>query len=155
MLDIRVEVRGDKVVIDGLNRMAEGIPGAIRRGLERVAKGIHRDAYIWLSGPGAKASGTPGGGYPIPVRTGNLRRLLDWLRPGESKTGPAGTFTAGQNEVVVYDSAEYAHVIHEGRGSSAKFGPRKYLDDALARFNQGARVGQIIGEEINREVNKG
>lgn len=170
MLDIQVTVQGDKVLIDGLNKLAAEMPKAIDRGLVRVAKGIHREAHVWLSGAGGvyetktskksgkqyrkKVANTEAGGYPVPVRTGNLRRMLDWLKPGESKQGEAGTFTAGPHEVVIYDSAEYANVIHEGKGSSAKFGPRRYLTDALEKFNQGARIASILQEEIAAEIAK-
>lgn len=159
MLDISISIQGDKVLIAGLDKLAhDGIPRAIDRGLNRIAKGIHRSAYDFLSGPGSKQSikkgGAYAGGYPVPVRTGNLRRLLDWLKPGESKTGPAGTFTAGAHEVVIYDSAEYANVIHEGTGSSAKFGRRPYLTGALDFFNQGDRIKKTVEEEIQKEIDR-
>ena len=155
MLSLNVTVQGDKVVIAGLQKIGSGIEKAKDRALVSVAKGIHRDAFDWLSGAGAKATGVQAGGYPVPVRTGHLRGHLDWLMPGASKTGPAGTFSAGRNEVVIYDSALYSRVIHEGLGSSAKFGPRRYLTDALARFNQGERIMRIFEEEIQVEIAKG
>jgi hypothetical protein len=148
MLDINVTIQGDRVVISNLQRYAASIPKAVDRGLTRAARGIHRAAYGFLSGAGTasqsarapregertgfrKKSGETvafsllggAGGYPVPVRRGWLRSMLDWLHPGESKSGDAGTFTAGAHEVVIYDSALYAHVIHEGLGSSAKSGP--------------------------------
>ena len=91
---------------------------------------------------------TDSGGYPVPVRTGNLKRLLDWLDPGETK----GVFSAGQMEVVVYDSALYASVIHQGTGSSAKFGPRPFMTDALNKFNQGNGISGILNTEISAEI---
>lgn len=158
MVDISVRIEGDKVLIAGLNQLAAEMPHAIDRGLVNVAKGIHRDAFDFLTGAGSKVStkrrGAYAGGYPVPVRTGHLRRSLDWLRPGASKTGDAGTFTAGEHEVVVYDSALYAAVIHEGKGSSAKFGRRPYLTNALEKFNQGNRIKATIEEEIQKEVDK-
>jgi hypothetical protein len=93
---------------------------------------------------------TDSGGYPVPVRTGNLKRLLDFLDPGQSK----GEFIAGPMEAIVYDSAEYASVIHEGTGSSAKFGKRPFVDDALAAFNQGDGIASAIEEEIQSEIQK-
>ena len=153
MLDISISIQGDKVLIEGLERFAGEFLGAILKGLERSAKDIHRTAYMWLSG--AKTTGrgkgkmqAASGGYPVPVRTGWLRRMLDWLKPGESKTGEAGTFSAGPNEVVLYDSALYANVIHEGRLSSAKFGPRRFLIDAFEMFNRGLGVQRKIMEEV-------
>lgn len=158
MLDISVKIEGDKVVIAGLNRFAAELPAAVQRGMERVAIGIYREASAWLNGPGSKVSvrkgvkGSQAGAYPVPVRTGNLRRSLNWLKSGESKTGDAGTFTAGANEIVIYNAARYADIIHEGRGSSAKFGPRRFLTDALKIFNQGNQIKTIIEEEINKEI---
>src|SRR5512139_1469234 len=100
MLDITVTTKGDKVVIEGLGRFRSALLGeAIRSGLERVAKGVQRGASELLSG-----KKEPAGGYPVPVRIGHLRRSLDWLKPGETKTGEAGTFTAGKHESVVYNS---------------------------------------------------
>jgi hypothetical protein len=172
MLDISVTIQGDKVIIEGLGKLTKGLPSAVQRGLERAAIGIYRGAFTFLSGAGAKGTTTgtavkeggkrkikgqkwtpqniSAGGYPVPVRTGWLRRSLNWLKPGESKTGEAGTFKAGPNEVVIYNSAAYANIIHEGRGSSAKFGPRRFLTDALTRFNQGDKIKTIIEEEIQK-----
>jgi hypothetical protein len=90
------------------------------------------------------------GGYPVPVRTGNLKRLLDFLDPNTSKGG----FTANPGEVIVYNSAEYANVIHEGRGSSAKFGPRPFLTDALAKFNQGGQIAATLENEVTTALKK-
>lgn len=154
MLDIQITIEGDKVIIQRLQKFADRIPDAAEIGLSKIGKGIHREAYEWLSGPGAKASNVPGGGYPVPVRTGHLRRRLDWLEPGKSKTTEAETFTAGPTEIIVYDSAEYAATIHEGRGSSAKFGPRRYITDALEIFNRGARIKKIVEKEIQKEIDK-
>lgn len=182
MLNVQVRIEGDKVVIANLAALAERFPVAIKRGLRRVGAGVHREAYSFLSGSGRTSMrltnrgaiigvdgritrqksrlrgqqsnlGARPGSYPVPVVTGNLRRLLDWLNPGQSKSGPAGTFTSGPMEIVVYDSAAYAADIHDGRGSSAGFGPRSYLTDALRKFNEAERVKRIIEEELQREIN--
>jgi hypothetical protein len=162
-------------VIAGLNKLAAEFPRAVRRGLESTAKGVHREAYKFLSGAGGagkkqrndytgftKKSGENvmfrsyqgAGGYPVPIRTGHLRRSLDWLKPGESKTGEVGTFTAGQNEVAIYDSAQYANVVHESLGSSAKSGSRRFLTDGLKKYNTGDRIKTNIEEEIQKEISK-
>lgn len=96
--------------------------------------------------------GAKPGSYPVPIQTGNLIRLLDFLYPGEGKSGPAGTFTAGPMEVVVFNSAAYARAIHDGTGSSSGFGPRPFLVDGLKMFNEGSRIKAVIEEEINREI---
>lgn len=148
MLDIKIE--GDKVIIDNLQHLkSEGMVSAILRGLERIGKGIFREAYAWLSG----AKGNPGS-YPIPVVRGWLRRQLNWLKPGESKTGEVGTFTAGNMETVIYDAAIYADPVFHGKGSSAKYGERDALKDALRIFNQGDRIKAVLEEEIGKEIKK-
>jgi hypothetical protein len=154
LLDLKVTIENDKVVIQGLQDLAREMPQAIKRGLRRSAAGIYAIAFQWLSGPGAQKSGIPGGDYPVPVRTGHLRRSLDWLAPGQSKSGDVGTFKAGDDEVVIFDSALYAPAVFLGRGSSAKFGPRDALKDALDYFNHGGQIQQMIGEEIRKEINK-
>jgi len=164
MLDIKITLDGDKVIIEGLQKLADDFFKAIQRGLTRSAISVHRLAYQWLSGAGAhytktgvkgqalknrkKVMDTASGGYPVPVRTGWLRRMLDWLKPGTSKSGPAGTFMAAANEAVIFDSALYAGVIFGGRGSSAKFGPRDAIRDAFAMFNRGLGVQMAIMQEI-------
>lgn len=169
-MQISVNLQGDKVVINNLQGLISDYPKAIQRGMSRSVKGIHRLAVDFLSGAGSKGiyvttkSGgkrwkkrdtpIPGGGYPVPVRTGNLRRMLDFVEPGRSKSSNGSTFTAGPMEAIVYNSAEYARVIHTGTGSSAKFGPRKYLYDALDQFNQGNRIADNISEEISADIAK-
>ena len=95
------------------------------------------------------------GRYPVPQRTSNLLRLLNFVYPGYSKTGKDGlTFKAESWEAIIYDSAEYARVIHEGTGSSSKFGPRRFLTDALEQFNQGNRIAETVAEEIQKDIKK-
>jgi hypothetical protein len=162
-------------MLEGLNQLAANMTQTTNKGSIRVAKGIYREANVWLSGAGGaskrvrsdytgftKKSGQAvsfrsyqgAGRYPVPIRAGNLKRLLDWLEPGQTKQGEAGTFTAGPNEVVIYDSAEYADTIHEGKGSSAKYGPRPYMTDALEIFNTGSLIRQMVDEEIQKEIDE-
>jgi hypothetical protein len=159
MLDIRATIEGDRVLIEGLGRFARNTPEAVERGLERVVVGVHREAFDLLSGPGAKRSNVNAGEYPVPVRTGYLRQMLDYVLPGESKTGDVGTFTAGDLEAIVFNSALYAEAIHEGVFTSPKgykyspaFGPRPFMDDAYEKFDQGGRVAGILEEEIMKEM---
>jgi len=174
MLALNVTISGDKVLIQVLNQFAAELPGAVRRGLKHVVRGIHPLAKNLLNGAGGagkkakligpikgsrgftKKSGEEvtfkvfrgAGGYPVPVRSGNLKRLLDWVDPGESVTSNGRTFSAGNMEAAIFDSAEYARAIHDGRGSSRKFVPRPFLTDALNRFNAGAGIANIISREI-------
>ncbi len=163
MLDLKVTVQGDKVIIEGLQRLVADMPQVLQRGLKRVNRGIHREAMEFLNGPGrtvVKQSsrlrgqsddlGAKPGSYPVPVITGNLKRLLDFLDPGQNKDN----FSAGPLEAIVYDSAAYARVIHEGKGSSSAYGRRPYLDNALEQFNQGGQIAGILEEEVRKEVEK-
>ncbi|HMM59454.1 MAG TPA: hypothetical protein PKC25_04895, partial [Candidatus Rifleibacterium sp.] len=137
MLNVSITVDGDRIAIANLGALAARFPNAVKRGLKRIAQGIHREAYGFLSGSGrtpmrltnrvaiitednrvirqksrlrgqSDSLGAKPGSYPVPVVTGNLRRMLDWLDPGQSKSGLAGTFTAGPMEIVVFNSAAYA-----------------------------------------------
>lgn len=150
MLNIKVKVFNDKIVIDGLQRFVDKAPGAVKRGLATSALGVFKEAFKWLSGAGAKKSSVAAGGYPVPVRTGHLRRMLAWLKPGATKSAGGQSFAAGPFESVVYNSAEYAEVIHEGKRSSVKYGPRRYIEDAFETFNQGGKIKRNIEAEINR-----
>ena len=175
MLQINVTINGGSVVLKNLQQLEKRLPAAVNRGLETVAVGIFGDAHDWLSGAGGANKQTMtryhgftmksgesvsfkrfdgSGGYPVPVRTGHLRRSLNWLRPGTSKTDNGLIFSADNQSVVIYNSAEYSRSIHEGRGSSAKFGRRPFLTDALRRFNSGNRIAQIIEQEVQSEIKK-
>lgn len=158
---ISVSIEGGKVRIENLDKFSaaikeKAIPGA----LIVIASGITREAITLLTGPKrglktftAKKSGRQravgrnpqlAGGYPVPRLSGNLRRLMGWLAPNSSK----GPFSTGPFDSVVYNSAEYARVIHQGTGSSAKFGERPFLDDAVMVFNEGGGIKKVIEENI-------
>lgn len=164
MLALNVTVTGDKVVINGLNQLTAEMPNVVQRGLKRVVRGVHRNAMDFLNGPATASAPSSGkkmnkvtlssGGYPVPVRTGNIKRLLDFVDPGQSKSSAGASFIAGPMEAIVYDSAEYASVIHQGTGSSAKFGKRPFIDDALAAFNQSDGIANVIEQELQAEIKK-
>lgn len=145
MLSINATVENDKVVIKGLQQLQAEMPQVLQATLTRGAMGTHREAFDFLSGAG----GNPGG-YPVSVETGNLRRLLNWLKPGASK----GEFKAGDLEAIVYDSAIYSRSIHDGTGSSAKFGARPYITDGFERFNRGDKLARIADEEVEKVLKK-
>ena len=161
MLDIQVTIENDKIVLGRLTAMMQLVPDAVDRGLKRAAKGIHPAAMAWLRGSGAKASNVPGGGYPVPIRTGHLWRALDWLGPNESKSSTRegeshdiGPITAKQHEVIVYNSASYARAVFLGLGSSSKYGKRDALRDGLRQFNAKGGIKKAIEDEIKKELNK-
>lgn len=166
MLDITLTIEGDKIIIEGLNRLAKEMPDAVQRGLERSGKAIHRQAYQWLSGAGShqeaktnkktgkkytkKIMDTAAGGYPVPVRTGHLRRNLAWLKPGETKSNEFGSFTAGPLEVIIYNPVPYAKPIHEGTHTQKRHGKRPFITDAFEMFNRGLGVQMAINDEIRK-----
>jgi len=178
MLAINVTISGDKVLVQGLNQFAAEMPGTIRKGLKKVVRAIHPLAMAFLNGSGGagrkaqisgpsrgftKKSGESvnfkpqllgAGGWPVPVRTGNLKRLLDFVDPGGSLISNGVTFSAGNMEVVIFNSAEYAGAIHEGTGSSRKFGPRRFLDSAVSRFNIGNGIANTIEAEVSAAIKK-
>lgn len=172
MLSINATIEGDKVVLRGLRGLERDVPKALQRTLTRAAMGTHRAAFDWLDGAGIKERNIPGGGYPVPARTGALKRLLRWLKPGESvnaepfivnKKNPhkrigtrvgGGSFKAGKLEAIVYNSAEYAEVVHQGTGSFAKFGARPFITDGFERFNRGNHLKKITEEEIEAAAKK-
>ncbi|MDP2167976.1 MAG: hypothetical protein Q8J64_06570 [Thermodesulfovibrionales bacterium] len=156
MLNLQVTIIGDKVVIAGLEKAMKEVPVAVREGLEEAARAILQEADKNLSGAGSKGTSEwrtskksgkkymkwtkrkepiPAGGYPVPVRTGHLQKWGNYAKPGESKTSNGITFKAGSNEAIVYNAAEYARVIHEGKGSSAKYGPRPFITDAVGKVD--------------------
>jgi hypothetical protein len=171
MLDLHVTLDNGNVVIEGLKHLSREIPGAISRALTTSAKGIYRFAFEYLSGPGGaskkvrndytgfKTAGGDkvkfrayrgAGNYPVPVRTGYLRKMLDWLKPGETKIAGRLVFAAAGDEAIIYDSAEYSRAIHEGLGSSRKFGKRPFITNGLQRFNQGGKIRQNLLDEIQK-----
>ena len=157
MLNIRVTVDNDKVVIEGLNRLGNRLQPAVSRGLSKAVKGVYSKAHDFLNGPGAKDSNIPGGGWPVPVRTGHLRRSLHWIDPGSSIMSGEPfnmTFSAGPLEAMVINTASYAMVIHEGKGTSITHGPRPYITRAFESFNTGERLTQIVQAEITKEIEK-
>lgn len=149
MLDIQVKFEGDKIAVKGLGRFIDRAPLAAKRGLKRIIRGIHREADDFLRG----AKGTPGD-YPVPVVTGHLRRSLDWLDPGEKKSVDGVTFATDELESMLFDSARYASVIHDGTHSSTGHGPRSFADDALEAFDAGENIESIMDEEFQIEITR-
>lgn len=129
-LSLNVRMEGDKLVAKGLAAVEALLPGAIQKGLEAVARAGYSGAFDLLSGPR-----DPAGAYPVPVVRGHLRRLLGWVKPGASKSKGGETFTSGKFEAIVFDAAEYSVAIHEGKGSSRKYGQRPYITDSMAEVD--------------------
>lgn len=113
---------------------AAAIIGAIRASLRKAALAVERAMVKRLSGSGAPWS------YPVPVRTGFLRRSTFVQTPGDALA-------------VVGNSAAYANAIHTGEVSTwAGRGKHKmqqrqarpYLDDAVKDADPAAIVSAGI-----------
>lgn len=116
-----------------LDRMATAIPRAIDSGLGKWAIIAHRAALKNLSGSKSDAAGS----YPVPVRTGNLRRSDDYVLPLHSKHG----IFAAHGQAYLVNTAGYAHAIHEGEGTNASHSPRRFEADAVeSTHHQGLDV---------------
>lgn len=140
---LSVNAKGDGFVIDFLDSFDERTARGARRAVQRITTSVFRHASAFLAGHHKAASG----GYPVPSRTGHLRRQLNFVANGKSKDG----FKAGDMEGIIYNSAIYAPVIALGTGSSQKFGERQFLKSGLERFMSEENVEAVFIEEIFRE----
>jgi len=111
-----------------MDAIAKRIPNALDKGLSRWVVLAHREAMRNLSGPGLKKSNVPGGAYPVPVRTGHLRRSEDYVMPGRSKHGIA----APHGQAYLVNTAAYASDVHDGMGRHVHFGKREFAADAVS-----------------------
>lgn len=108
---------------------------AVAAGLRDVAITVERAAEKNLRGGGSAAPGS----YPVPVRTGNLRRSLQ------------SRFDERQSMVI--NSAVYARAIHEGfqpygNPKARRIGRRPFLQDAVDSID----ATEIMAIRINKEL---
>ena len=146
---ITINITKDQVAIHDIKRIHRKYPGAVTNALETIVIGVNKIAIDYLSGPGAKKSGIPGGGYPVPVRTGHLRRAENIVLPGKTKSAGGKTYSAGPMGAIAYNAAAYAAAIHEGLGSSRKHGRRPFLTDAVDKYGA-ARMIKALDKEITK-----
>lgn len=85
-------------VIKGIVNRAKGTNDAVRAGLTRVALAVNAKQIENLSGSGEDNPG----GFPVPVRSGHLRRSAD--------------IEVNNTEAFVFNSATYAASIHKTNG---------------------------------------
>lgn len=109
---------------------------ALSRAMRRALAAVEGAAADRLTGGGAPMS------YPVPVRTGFLRRSL-------------GSKLLGVAEGMVFNTADYAHAVHSGRigiGGRRKgtriVKPRPFLEDAL----KAADPGRLIFEAMEKAL---
>lgn len=104
-----------------LNR-AKGTRDAVRAGLTRVALSINAKQVENLSGKGTDEAG----GFPVPVRTGHLRRSAD--------------IEVNETEAYVMNTAEYAAAIHKRNGP--------FLGDATKRMQLSRQFAAAYKKEL-------
>lgn len=85
------------------------------------------------------AGGSASGDYPIPVRSGFLRR----------STGSK----VGQAEALVFNSARYARAMQEGyhpygNKRAAKMPPRRFFDDGIAAVDSAEIMAVAIARRL-------
>ena len=178
MLDIKVTIENDKVVVQGLQNLSHSVASAANKAIGIIAVGIFDNAHALLRG-GARSRiklfdtnkktgvrersrlrglsdvlGARPGSYPVPRVTARLYNLLDFVKPGETKTANRHTYRAGPLGAIIYDAADYASVISEGKGSSTKYGPRRFLTDALQKYDQNSRIKAVLEDEIQKAVDQ-
>ncbi len=127
-----------------LARVSRIIPDVLDKALARWALLAHRSSLEKLSGEGSKyqmvtskagrrykrrphGKAPAGGTVPVPVRTGQLRRSESYVTPGHTKSG----LSARHGQAALFNSARYAHAVHEGAGPHSAFGPRRFVRDAI------------------------
>ncbi len=122
----------------------------------RIAKNVFRKAFGNLSGPriAPKDKHNPGiGGYPVPVRTGHLRRALYMILPGSAALSSMyGKFTVGPGEAYVGDSAKYAGEIENPAAYGRRGNKRPFLTDPAREYL--GLAPRIAEEELNEAVKK-
>ncbi len=101
-------------------RQGVQLPLAVAASMAVVRRKIERHQVQLLSGAGDSEAGA----YPVPIRTGTLRRS-------------AGSDSLGLNRAVVFNTAEYAGRVHA---------ERPFLQDAVDRVDvMGTFAGVVHG----------
>lgn len=109
---------------------------ALARAMRRALIAVEGAAADRLTGSGAP------GAYPVPVRTGFLRRAL-------------GSKLIGTDTGMVFNTADYAHAVHSGRvglgygrRGTRQVKPRPFLEDALRDANPGRMIIEDMGRAL-------
>lgn len=105
----------------------------LRAGLRRIAVTVERKQVENLGGPGT----APAGAYPVPIRTGHLRR--------------SSGFRVESRAALVFNTAIYARAIHEGftpfgNRKAKRIRARQFLADAAKAVDASA----IMQAELRR-----
>ena len=131
MIDIRVEIKGERELIVKTAQISEDIHAAVMHGLSNSVMGIFAEALKLLNGPNRtpvrkKREWNAGGGYhlvarkgrhsfegpppgsypPVSIITGHLKGRLGVMGPGETKScGGTRTYTVGGEKLKRKDPA--------------------------------------------------
>ena len=155
---IRLTAQFDaEAALSKLGLFSDALKGTLINNIAgRIADNTFAEAFKLLSGTGAAWS------YPVPVRTGNLRRSLWRITPAGYKGGqPNETYNLGPGEAYVGDSAEYARAIHDGRIfrralSGGRGMGRPFLTDAMnAVLGNVKRYGIEENDKLLKEYGLG
>ncbi|MGC2423167.1 MAG: hypothetical protein WA666_02300 [Nitrospirota bacterium] len=123
----------------------------------RLAKNVFKKAFDNLSGPRIpkkKWRNSPlAGSYPVPVRTGNLRRSLYMIGAGGLKQGDGGgKYSVGPGEAYVGDSAKYAGEIEDPSVFGRRGSKRPFLTDPAKEYL--GLAPRFAEEELDKAVKK-
>lgn len=117
------------------DRWAAAIASGVASAMRDITIGVEREAVKRLTG-GSK----PPGSYPVPVRTGFLRRSM-----GSRYNTESG---------IVYNTAIYARAIHEGFSPYGNprvaypIGARPYMTDAVAAVDPTVVVEDALNKAL-------
>ena len=130
-------------VVSRIRRLADLFPKALDRGLGKWVLRASRLSKDYLSGYGGTGIWQRHniGGYPVPVRTGSLRRSDNYILPGRTKSG----ISTRHGQAALINTSVYAGPLHEGTGPHYRYGQRQFHVDAV-RNSREAGIADIIGE---------
>lgn len=140
-IKITTEGLDEKGIRHFLNGLDPRIGKVFQSETRRWVLAAHRASLKNLSGAGLKSSKAPGGAYPVPVRTGHLRRSEGYVLPGLSKHG----LSAGAVSGLLVNTAVYASNVHEGTHRHEGFGARPFQQDAVDETRGAALERMLVG----------
>lgn len=114
--------------------MGRSLDGALQKGMRRLVLSVEREQVRNLGGSGGS------GDYPVPIRSGNLRRS-------------AGSRVAGPLLGFVFNRATYARAIHEGfepynNPNARQVRARRFLDRAAEAVDGGEIIQRALREGL-------
>lgn len=117
--------------------MGRRMDDALRKGMRRLVLSVEQQAVKRLTGAGTAKAGS----YPVPIRSGVLRRSM-------------GVRIAGPMLGFVFNRAEYAKPIHDGfHPYGNKKAPwvmgRRFMDDAVDAVDGNAIMQTALREGLN------